>query len=64
MPELAASFTTVLVDPHAHDPSRAYQASIFAFSLFGILREWIIRDFDLTPSEMAEIIRAATARMV
>ena len=64
MPELAASFTTVLVDPHAHDPSRAYQASIFAFSLFGILREWIIRDFDLTPSEMAEIIRATTARMV
>ena len=64
MPELAASFTTVLVDTHANDPSRAYQSSIFAFSLYGILREWIIRDFDRTPSEMTDIIRAATARMV
>ena len=64
MTELATSFTAVLVDPHHRDPNRAYQTSIYAFSLYGILREWIIRDFDRTPAEMASIIRQATARML
>lgn len=64
MPELAASFTATMHDRHADDPIRAYHSAMFAFSLFGILREWIIRDFDQTPAEMARIVREATARMV
>jgi hypothetical protein len=64
MTELASSFTSVLIDRHANDPIRAYQSAIFAFALFGILREWIIRDFDQSPTDMARILRSATARMV
>lgn len=64
MPELAASFTAILHDRHADDPIRAYHAAIFAFSLFGVLREWIIRDFKESPATMAQIIRDATAKMV
>ena len=64
MTELAASFTSTMHDHHADDPIKAYHSAMFAFSLFGILREWIIRDFDQTPAEMARIVREATARMV
>ena len=64
MLELAASFTAILRDRHEADPVRAYNGAMFAFSLFGILREWIIRDFDQPPAEMAHIIREATAKMV
>lgn len=64
MTELAASFTSTMHDHHADDPIKAYHSAMFAFSLFGILREWIVRDFDQTPAEMARIVREATARMV
>ena len=64
MTELAASFTSTMHDHHADDPIKAYHSAMYAFSLFGILREWIIRDFDQTPAEMARIVREATARMV
>lgn len=64
MTELAASFTYTMHDHHADDPIKAYHSAMFAFSLFGILREWIVRDFDQTPAEMARIVREATARMV
>ena len=64
MPELAASFTTIMRDRHEDNPIKAYHGAMFAFSLFGILREWIIRDFDQPPTEMAHIIREATAKMI
>lgn len=64
LPELASAFAVTLADSHREEPDRAYHASMFAFSLYGILREWIVRDFDQPPSEMARIIRDATARMV
>lgn len=64
MKELADSFTATLHDHHIADPVRAYHTSMFAFSLYGILCEWIIRDFDKPPLEMAAILRDATARMV
>lgn len=64
MPDLAASFTTILRDRHEDSPIEAYHGSMFAFSLFGILREWIVRDFDQPPAEMACIIREATAKMI
>lgn len=64
MPELAASFTAIMHDRHEDNPIKAYHGAMFAFSLFGILREWIVRDFDQPPTEMARIIREATAKMV
>jgi hypothetical protein len=64
MQELAASFTVILHDRHEGNPIKAYHSAMFAFSLFGILREWIIRDFDQPPAEMARIIRDATAKMM
>ena len=64
MPELAASFTAILHDRYIDDPIRAYHTAMFAFSLYGILREWIIRDFDQSPAEMARIVRDTIARMM
>ena len=63
MKELADSFTAILLTPHENDPVRAYHGSMFAFSLYGILREWIVRDFDQPPAAMARILREATAKM-
>ena len=63
MDDLCASFTSILHERHRDDPQKAYQTAIFAFSLYGILREWIIRDFDWSPDEMAIIIRRAIAHM-
>ena len=51
-------------DRNTDDPVQAYHAAMFAFSLYGVLREWIIRDFDQPPAKMAAIVREATARMV
>ena len=64
MKELADSFTATLHDHHNADPVKAYHTAMFSFSLYGILREWIIRDFDQPPTTMAQILRDATARMV
>ena len=62
--ELADSFTATLHDHHITDPDRAYRTAMFAFSLYGILREWIIRDFDQPPEVMARIVRDTIASML
>lgn len=64
MKELANSFTATLHDRHIADPVRAYHTSMFAFSLYGILREWIVRDFDQPPEMMARIVRDTIASML
>ncbi len=64
MKELADSFTATLHDHHITDPDRAYRTAMFAFSLYGILREWIIRDFDQPPAVMARILRETLASML
>ncbi|MBR3412140.1 MAG: hypothetical protein IKG81_05580 [Bacteroidales bacterium] len=64
MKELVDSFSATLHDHHIADPVRAYHTSMFAFSLYGTLREWIIRDFDIPPLEMAAIMRDATVSMM
>lgn len=63
MKELADSFIATLHDHHIADSAQAYHTAMFAYSLYGILREWIIRDFDKSPDEMARIIRETTAKM-
>lgn len=64
MDDLCASFTVTMHDHSTDNPVQAYHAAMFAFSLYGVLREWIIRDFDQPPAKMAAIVREATARMV
>ena len=64
MKEVADSFTATLHDRHIDDPNRAYRTAMFAFFLYGILREWIIRDFDQPPAVMARIVRETLASML
>ena len=64
MKELADSFTATLHDHHIADTVRAYHTAMFAFALYGILREWIIRDFDQPPEVMARIVRDTIASML
>ena len=64
MKELSDSFTATLHDHHITDPARDYRTAMFAFSLYGILREWIIRDFDQPPVVMARILRETLASML
>lgn len=59
MGDISKSFTAILYAHHREEPREAYKASIFAYSLFGILQEWIVRDFKESPAEMADIIREA-----
>ncbi len=63
MKELADSFTATLQDHYTTDPVRAYHTAMFAFSLYGILREWIIRDFDQSPAVMTSIVHDTIASM-
>jgi len=63
MNELASSFTATLHDHYIANPVRAYHTAMFAFSLYGVLREWIIRDFDPSPNEMARIVMDTIAHM-
>lgn len=64
MNELADSFTATLHDHYIADPIRAYHTAMFAYSLYGILREWIIRDFDQPPAVMVRIVRDTIASML
>lgn len=63
MAELEASFTATLQERHSGDATLAYRTAIFSFSLYGILREWIIRDFEPSPDEMARICRETISIM-
>lgn len=57
MDDISKSFTAILYAHHCEEPHEAYKASFFAYSLYGILLEWIVRDFKESPAEMADIIR-------
>ena len=64
MKELADSFTATLHDQYIDDPVRSYHTAMFAYSLYGILHEWIVRDFDQPPEVMASIVRDTIASML
>lgn len=57
MSEVQASFVAILKERHADDDVLSYENAVYAYALFGILQEWIVRDFRQTPEEMAVIIR-------
>ena len=57
MDDVAASFQSIMYEHHREEPRQAYRASMYAYSLFGMLYTWVVRDFDTTPEEMACILR-------
>lgn len=55
--DICNTFSAILYAHHREDPRKAYAAAVFAYSLYGILQEWIARDFKDSPDEMAATIR-------
>ena len=49
------AFLTVLYPRHCDDPEKCYRSKFYAYALFGLLDEWILRDFRETPDEMVKI---------
>jgi hypothetical protein len=56
MPEVQESFMVILYERHRDDAEQSYANAIYANALFGILKEWVLRDFKETPEQMADII--------
>jgi len=52
------AFLTVLYPKHSADPAMCYKRKFYAYALFGLLDEWILRDFRETPEEMVNISEA------
>lgn len=56
MPEVQESFIVILYERHHDDAERSYANAIYANALFGVLKEWVLRDFKETPEQMADIV--------
>ena len=55
---LHESFYRIMVpSDHDADPQTAYREKFYAHGLYGLLDEWIKRDFRETPEEMANMLR-------
>ncbi|MBQ7433492.1 MAG: TetR/AcrR family transcriptional regulator [Lachnospiraceae bacterium] len=51
------SFYQIMMPPdHAHDFMRSYREKFYAHGLYGLLDEWIKREYQETPAEMAKIL--------
>ncbi len=57
MDDLSASIQSILYQHQHKNPQGAYSAAIHSYALFGMLYAWTIRDFDISPTEMAAILR-------
>lgn len=53
---LYEAFYSVLVKPQNTFPSKCYEDRFYSYGLFGLLDEWVKRDYKETPNEMAEMI--------
>lgn len=49
------AFQTVLYPKHDADPAACYKGKFYAYALFGLLDEWILRGFHESPEEMIRI---------
>ncbi len=50
------AFYQVMVPPAVTDPAALYRNRFLSYGLFGMLDEWIRRDYQESPQEMARII--------
>ena len=55
------SFYQVMMPQFGADAEECYHARFYSYGLFGLLDEWIKRDFHETPQEMAQLIHNITA---
>ena len=55
MPAVYDAFQTVLYPKHDADPAACYKGKFYAYALFGLLDEWILRGFHESPEEMIRI---------
>lgn len=55
------SFYQVIVPQFGTDAEECYQFRFYSYGLFGLLDEWVRRDFYEAPQEMAQLINKITA---
>lgn len=46
-----------MVPRYPKDPAESYGARFYSYGLFGLLDEWIRRDFRESPEQLAEMFR-------
>ena len=56
MSDVQESFLAILYDRHHDDTERSYTNAVYAYALFGALKEWVARDFKETPEQVADIV--------
>ena len=54
---LYGAFGIYLAPLHDSDLQECYESSFYSYGLFGLLDEWIAREFRETPEQMARIVR-------
>ncbi len=52
---LYRAFNIYMMPPNEKDPVECYKSSFYSYGLFGVLDAWIVRGFDLTPEQMAQL---------
>ena len=56
MSDVQESFLAILYDRHHDDTERSYTNAVYAYALFGALKEWVARDFKETPEQVVDIV--------
>lgn len=51
------TFYQIMVPPNGSNPAENYAARFYSYGLFGLLDEWIKRDFRETPEQLTEMFR-------
>lgn len=51
------SFTNIMLPADKADAKKCYREKFYSYGLFGLLDDWINRDFKETPEEMADYLR-------
>lgn len=57
-----AAFTEIMGEDYGEDPAECYSARFYSYGLFGMLDEWIRRDFCETPKQMTRIFEDKIAK--
>jgi len=52
------SFSKIMVDSDSDDAFKVYKQRFYSYALFGLLDEWIKRNFKETPLEMSKILKS------
>ena len=50
------AFYQIMAPKQKNNAAKAYRSRFYSYGLFGLLDEWIKRDFQESPEEMVDII--------